>query len=394
MRPLDGIRVVDLSHAISGPTATQMLVQLGAEVIKVEPPERGDDFRHYTEHAGLPGMSIPFAAINAGKQSVTLNLKNVDGRDLLWRLIERSDVLVENYRPGVLARLGFSFEDIARRNPRLIAVSVSGFGQAGPLKNTGAYDHIAQAMSGIAMMNAGADGPRKIGMPIIDSFSGYLAVIGLLAALRTRDATGEGGQVDVAMLDAALKLIATSVSVQDYTGEAPKGTGNRGYRLVATAEYYPTADGWIALGANHQHQVVALLDVLGASGLIDDPRFSDHAARVAHYDDVRAWLVDRLAQETAADLEPRLTAAGVPAAMLRDVKQIAAHPHIAERGLIQQADLPGASKPLAVVGPGFAVEAPEAMPRVPTLGADTEAMLAVLGCDAAEIARLRATGAV
>ena len=394
MKPLDGIRVVDLTHAISGPTCTQMLVHLGAEAIKVEPPRVGDDFRHYTEHAGLPLMSIPFAAVNAGKKSVTINLKSEAGRDILWKLIDRADVLVENFRPGVLARLGFDWDALEARNPRLIPVSISGFGQSGPLRDWGAYDHIAQAVSGIAMMNESEGVPQKIGMPIVDSFSGYLAVIGLLAALRTRDATGRRQRVDIAMLDAALKLIATSVSVHSYTGEAPKSTGNRGYRLVATAEYYPTAKGWIALGANQQHQVESLLRTLGQEEMITDPRFADHASRVRHYEEVRAWLEERLSRETAADLELQLTAAGVPAAMLRNVGEIAAHPYMDHRYLFEHVTLPGAERPLATVGPGFAVEKPDAPRVVPTLGADTENVLADLGFDASDIAELRSQGAV
>ncbi|WCT72412.1 CoA transferase [Sphingomonas naphthae] len=394
MTPLAGIRVVDFSHAISGPTCTQMLAQLGAEVIKIEPPRVGDAFRHYTEHAGLPLMSIPFAAINAGKRSLTADLKSEEGREIVWKLIDRADVLVENFRPGVLERLGFGRAALDARKPGLVSVSVSGFGQTGPLRDWGAYDHIAQAMSGLSMLNAEGDGPRKLGMPIVDSFSGYLAVIAVLAALRSRDATGKGEHVDVAMLDAALKLVATSVTIHSHTGEVPKGTGNRGYRLVATAEFYPTGDGWIALGANQQHHVEALLRVLGHPELIADPRFADHAARVRHYDAVRAWLVEVLAGETAADLEPRLTAAGVPAAMIRDIGQIAVHPQLAARGLLQEAILPGFDAPLAVVGPGFAVDRPAAPPVVPTLGGDTDAVLAELGYDAGAIARLRAAGSI
>jgi CoA:oxalate CoA-transferase len=392
--PLAGIKVVDLSHAISGPTCTQMLVHLGADVSKIEPPVRGDDFRHYTEHAGLPLMSIPFAAINAGKRSVTLDLKTGGGRKILSQLIEQTDILVENFRPGVLARLGFPRERLDALNPRLISVSISGFGQDGALRDWGAYDHIAQAMSGIAAMNATPEGPVKVGMPIIDSFSGYLAVIAVLAALRTRDATGRGEHLDVAMLDAALKLVSPSVSVHSYTGQAPASIGNRGYRMVATAEFYPTGNGWIALGANHQHQVAKLLEVLGAADLIDDPPFCDHAARVAQYDAVRGWLVDRLSREDAADLELRLTAAGVPAAMIRDVGQAVTHPHMVARGLIEEVDLPGFDPPLATVGTGFAVDRPETPRRVPTLGADTDAVLAELGYDSDTIAALRADGAI
>jgi CoA:oxalate CoA-transferase len=164
---LDGLRVVDLSHAIAGPTCTNMLVELGADVVKVEPPVTGDGLRHYTEHGGEPMVSIPFAAMNAGKRSLALDLKTAAGREVLWRLIERADVLVENFRPGVLDRLGFGFDALHARCPRLLLVSITGFGQTGPLANRGAYDHIAQAMSGIALLNADAEGPKKIGLPIV-----------------------------------------------------------------------------------------------------------------------------------------------------------------------------------------------------------------------------------
>jgi crotonobetainyl-CoA:carnitine CoA-transferase CaiB-like acyl-CoA transferase len=390
MKALDGIRVLDFTHAISGPTCTQALRQLGAEVIKIEPPATGDAFRHYTEHAGLPNLSIPFAAVNAGKKSLTLDLKSAEGKAIALRLARESDIVVENFRPGVLARLGLGYEALSAENPRLIGLSLTGFGQAGPMRDWGAYDHIAQAVSGMAMMNAGPAGPQKVGMPIVDSFSGYLGVIAILAALRKRDATGKGEYLDVAMLDAALKLIATGVSVWSYTGEAPKGTGNRGYRLVATAEFYPTADGWVALGANHQHQIEALFRAFGHAELIADPRFRDHRARVENYDALKAWLTGYLAGRRAEEVEAALTAAGVPAAMIRDVGQIASHPHMAQRGLLEPAVLPGSDRRLDVVGPGFPVERDAEPPVVPLLGGDSEAVLESLGYDAAAIARLRA----
>ncbi len=390
MKPLDGIRVLDFTHAIAGPTCTQMLQQLGAEVIKIEPPEKGDDFRHYTEHAGLPGTSVPFASANFGKRSVTLNLKSEDGRRIARELAAKADIVVENYRPGVIARLGLGYDELAKANPRLIMLSLSGFGQQGPMRDWGAYDHIAQAVSGMAVMNGTDAGPFKIGIPVVDCFSGYLGVIAVMAALRERDASGQGKQIDVAMLDAALKIMGSAASVWSYTGVTPKGTGNRGFRLVATAEYYACADGWIALGANHQHQIEILFGVLGHGEMLDDPRLSTHQARVDNYAALKGWLTEELLSRKAEELEIALTEAGVPAAMLRDVGQIMQHPQLAARGLVWQAELPGGAKPLDVLGPGFAVERDAELPRVPVLGADTDAVLAELGLSAEAIAALRA----
>lgn len=394
MNALDGIRVLDFTHAIAGPTATQMFQQLGAEVIKVEPPRKGDDFRHYTEHAGLPGMSVPFAAVNAGKQSVTLNLKSEAGRALALRLAGTCDVVVENYRPGVLARLGLGWDALSAANPRVILLSLSGFGQTGPMRDWGAYDHIAQAVSGMAMMNATADGPLKIGIPVVDSFTGYLGALAVLAALRKRDAAGVGEWIDVAMLDAAIKLMGSAASVWDYTGQAPRGTGNRGFRLVATAEYYACGDGWIALGANHQHQIAALFTALGHSEIIADPRFADHQARVDNYAALKSWLTAHLLDRDPAELETTLTGAGVPAAMLRDIGEIMQHPQIAARGLRQGARLPGHDQPLGILGPGFRVDPPGQLPAVPVLGADTAAVLAGLGLTEAEVTALRDAEAI
>ena len=394
MLPLSGIRVLDFTHAIAGPTATQMFQQLGAEVIKIEPPVKGDDFRHYTEHAGLPGMSVPFAAANFGKRSVTLNLKSASGVKIARELAANVDVVVENYRPGVIGRLGLGYETLSADNPRLIMLSLSGFGQEGPWRDWGAYDHIAQAVSGMAIMNGTDAGPFKIGIPVVDCFTGYLGVIAVLAALRERDATGAGKAIDVAMLDAALKIMGTAASVWSYTGEAPKGTGNRGFRLVATAEYYACADGWIALGANHQHQIEAMFAVWGRSDMMADPRFATHAARVENYAALKGWLTEYVLTRSGAELEAELTAAGVPAARLREIGETLSEPHMTARGLVQQALLPGRDEPLAVLGPGFAVDRPQEPPRVPVLGADTDAVLAELGYDAAAIAALRAEQAI
>lgn len=388
MKALQGLRVADFTHAISGPTCTNMLAQLGAEVIKIEPPGRGDGLRHYTEHGGEPLLSIPFASINAGKRSIAVDLKSDEGQSIARDLIRHADIVVENFRPGVMARLGLDPKALLAADPKLILVSISGFGQSGPLSHYGAYDHIAQAASGIAMLNTTEEGPLKIGMPIIDSFTGYVAVIAVLAALRTRDATGQGTHLDIAMLDAALKLVNATVAIHSYTGRTPGGTKNRGFRLVATSEFYPTAEGWIALGANEQPQVEALFDVLGHPEMIRDERFATHAQRVAHYDELRERLKAALAEHDADDLERKLVAAGVAAVKLRDVGEMASHPHVAERHSLESVELPGWDRLLDVVGLGFGTERRQT-PRVPELGEHTNEVLSSLGLEPGVIEALR-----
>lgn len=394
MRPLESLRVLDFTHAISGPTCTGMLALLGADVIKVEKQGVGDPLRSYTEHAGPPLMSTPFGAVNAGKRSIAADLKNPEAKAALLKLAAKADIVVENFRPGVMKKLGYGYEALSADNPRLIYASITGFGQSGDLSDHGAYDHIVQAMSGLSMLNAAVDGPKMIGIPLIDGFSGYMGVIAILAALQKRNVTGEGEYIDVAMLDAALKLMNTNVATYFYTGVVPKSMANRGFRLVATSEFYQTGDGWIALGANNQDQIAAFLKVVGHPEILEDPRFLNHKLRVENYDALKAWLTDFFLTQSAVDLEPRLAAAGVPCARVRDIGEITAHPHLQQRGLLHQTELPGDARPLTAMGPGFVYASGEITPEPPPrLGSDTDAILAELGYDPAQIAALKASGA-
>ncbi len=396
MKPLEGVRVLDLSHALSGPTCTNMLALLGADVIKVERPGVGDDFRHYTEHAGMPGMSVPFAGANTGKKSMTLDFKKPGAIAVIHKLVEKSDLFVENFRPGVAAKMGLDYESLKAINPGLVYASISGFGQTGAFRDWTAYDHIVQAMSGIMWMNGDPEGePMKVGFPIIDTFSGYMAVIGLLAALHRRDKTGEGDFVDVAMLDSAFSLMGGAIPTYFYTGEVRARTGNKGYRLVATSETYRTADGYIAIGANHQHQIEAMCRVLDCDWLIKDERFADHKSRVKNHEALRSALADIFGDQNGEEVEPRLAAAQVPVAFVRNLGQVLNHPHFKERDIFLDAELPGANDPLRIVGPGFQLASGKlSAGPVPTLGQHTDEVLADLGFDADAIASLRAEGAV
>lgn len=390
-KPLEGVRVLDLSHALSGPTCTSLLALLGADVVKVERPEIGDDFRHYTEHAGLPGMSIPFAAANAGKRSIALDLKQPAAIRVVQALAKRSDMLVENFRPGVATKLGLDWDSLRAINPRLVYASISGFGQTGTLRDWTAYDHIVQAMSGIMWMNGNPeDEPMKVGFPIIDTFSGYMAVIGLLSALHRRDKTGEGDYVDVAMLDSAFNLMGAAIPVYFYSGEVRGRTGNRGYRLVATSETYRTADGYISIGANHHHQIEALCQVLHCEWLLEDERFATHRARVENHDALRKALGDIFREHNGEEVEPRLAARHVPVAFVRNLGQVLGHPHFKERDIFLEADLPGSDEPVKMVGPGFQLGSGKFQSgSVPSLGQHTDAILAELDLDADTLTELR-----
>ena len=394
MKPLAGLRILDFSHMLSGPTCTGMFALLGAEVVKVERPGSGDGFRNYTEHAGPPGLSLPFCAANAGKKSITLDFTRPLSKEVIDRLVRQADIVVENFRPGVPGNLGLDWESLRRINPRLIYCSITGFGHSGELQRWGALDQVVQAMSGLLWMNGEPDdGPVKVGFPVLDTFTGYMSVIAILAALRRRDVTGSGEFIDVAMLDCALKLMSGPVASYFYTGELPKRTGNRGYRMVATADLYQTLDGYIILGANLQSQYEKFCHAMGRADLITDPRFVDHEARAANNAALRDCLAGMLAERSAAELESLLAAAEVPAAKVRNLAEITQHPHFRDRALFAPAKMPGRGDPITLLATGFELEGEPLEPgAVPALGEHTEEVLAALGYDVAGIAALRSAG--
>jgi CoA:oxalate CoA-transferase len=363
MRPLDGVRVLDFSHALAGPLCTYHLALLGADVVKVERPDVGDDLRHYTEHSGPPSQSAPFVAANAGKRSIALDLKTDLGREAVRRLAERSDVVVENFRPGVPDRLGIGFEQIRQINASIIYCSLTGFGATGAFRDRPAYDHIVQAMSGIMWLNGEPDqGPLKVGMPFADTFSGYVAAFAIMTSLFQRERTGAGQFIDVGMLDATLMLLSQGVASYQMSGQAPIRTGNRGYRLVATADTYATADGYLAIGANHQHQFEALCGALDRKDLLADPRFADHRSRSQNNDLLHTILVELFAGQRADELEQKLAESQVPAAKVRSIAEIIVHPHVKTRDLFVETTVPGFDRTIRLTSSGFRL-GPDAPPR-------------------------------
>jgi crotonobetainyl-CoA:carnitine CoA-transferase CaiB-like acyl-CoA transferase len=364
-------------------------------VIKIERPGFGDDFRHYVEHGGLKAMSGPFIAANAGKRSVTLDLTTPAAREVIRRLAERSDVVVENFRPGVAAKLALDHDSLAKVNPRLVYCSISGFGQTGAMRDWPAIDHIVQAISGLMLINGEPQqDPLRVGIPVADTFSGFLAAYSILAALLQRQKTGTGQRIDVGMLDAAMVMMSQMIPGVALNREPPKRTGNRGFRLVASSDTYKTRDGFICIGANWQPQFEGLCAVLGQPELAADPRFNSNEARMGNRDALRAALERAFADKSAAELEPKLAKAKVPAGKVRNLLETMSHPHVAERDVFVRARVPGLSEPATLAGAGFrfAHDGPVRENAVPAIGEHTEEVLRELGFEAAAIDEMRRTG--
>ncbi len=333
--PLAGYTVVDLSRVLSGPYCTMMLCDLGALVIKVEQPGSGDEARHFLPIAP-GGGSAYFAAVNRGKKSIALDLKLPADRAVFDRLLARADVLVENFRPGVLDRLGYGYVMLAQRHPALVLASISGFGQTGPYRGRAAYDVVVQAMSGMMSITGhpGA-GPARCGASIGDLSAALFACNGIQAALLQRARTGSGCHVDVAMLEAQIALLEGAIPELFCSGVSP---GPLGARHPGTAPFdaFRAADAYLVIAAGSDHLFEALIGVLGQPGLAGDARFASRPARVANQAALKAIIESALAAAPAAHWLARLDAAGVPAGPLNDVAAMAADPQVRERGVLPE----------------------------------------------------------
>lgn len=395
--PLTGIRIIDFTTVLAGPYCTYQLALLGADVIKVERTVTGDYTRNGEDLAGMPGLTASFVAQNAAKRSVTIELKSVAGLELAHRLIEQSDVVVENYSPGVAARLGLGFEAVKVRNPDIVYASLSGYGQDGPYSARPAYDHVIQAISGITMLTGTADSvPNRIGPPLFDYLAGIYAAFAVVAALRERDRTGQAQRVDVAMLDAALVAMASTTSAFLNGGINPMPNGNTASSGSPASGIFPTKNGLLSLAANQEHHVVSLCAALGEPSLLDDPRFTVPDIRKANAMAFGSALTGRLAHRSAAEWETVLSARHVPAVKVRTVPEALADEHVVSRGVQQQVADPVTGKLISVPSLGFKWNGHSIGPRKgpSLLGGDTEQVLAELGMDANEISLLRQQGVI
>lgn len=377
--PLNDLLVIDLSRVLAGPYATMVLSDLGARVIKVERPDGGDDSRHIGPFKG--DQSAYFASINRGKQSIALDLKNADDRAVFEALVDRADVLVENYRPGVMTKLGLGWDVLHARNPRLIYAAASGFGQTGPDAHKAAYDMVVQAMGGIMSVTGWPGGkPTRVGTSIGDITAGLFTVIGILSALHHREKTGQGQFVDVAMLDGQIAILENAVARYAVSGVAPGPLGARHPSITPFAAYQ-CQDGHIVVAAGNDALWAALLQALDLPAARQDPRFASNAARTESADAVADLIESALMTAPAAHWLARLEAAGVPCGPLQDVAQALAHPQVRARNMVIETAFPD-GQPLLAAGNPVKLSAhpdPTTRPAAPALDADRDAILKELG---------------
>ncbi|WP_205648543.1 CaiB/BaiF CoA transferase family protein [Acuticoccus kandeliae] len=388
--PLAGIRVLDLTHMLSGPYCTWVLGALGAEIIKVERPGAGDFTRIIAPF--FEDASLYFTSVNRHKRSLTLNLKSPAGQDVFRALVARSDVLVENNRAGVMDRLGLGYEAMKAVNPRLVYASISGFGQDGPYRDKPAFDVIAQALSGMMSITGEPDGgPCRVGTSIGDIGASLFTVIGILAAIESRHRTGEGTHLDVAMLDCQLALMENAVARVLNVGETPGRLGSR-HPLVAPFQVFATADRPIAICVDTNAQWERMCGALGVEALVADPRFVDGSARNAHHSALEPMLQAVLSTRPQAEWLERLEAADVPVSRVNTVAEALEDPQVKHRAMVEPV-APGSDG--RFVGLPIKMRGHHVPPTgAPTLGGDSDAILRELGYGASDVDRLRAEGAV
>lgn len=338
--PLAGTTVVELSHVLAGPICGLMLANLGARVIKVERPPKGDGQRwDVAEEDRLGTDSASFFTLNRGKDGRMLDLKSAPDRAALWALINEADVVVENYRAGVLDRLGFGYADIAARKPDIVYCSVSGFGRTGPWAERGGFDLIAQAMSGLMSFTGieGDERPVKCGPPVTDIMAGVLAAMGVLAALNRRARTGQGDHVETSLLEAGVMLtyLQSALTLASDVTPTPMGTA---HPLYSPYECYRCADGWIALGTANEANWQRLLEALGAPEIADDPRFATTPLRVTNRHALTAALTERFGTDSRDAWVAKLAAAGVPCGPVLTIPEMVEHPQVLARDMIVEAD--------------------------------------------------------
>ena len=390
-KPFTGVRILDFTRYLAGPYGTYQLALLGADVIKIEARD-GDETRHQLVASEWAERKMPpgFLAVNGNKRSLTLDLRKPEAVEVVKKLVRVSDVVWENFRPGVMAKLGLGYETLAEINPKLIYCAVSGFGHTGPERTTAAFDGKLQAMSGImSITGEPAGGPMRAGFAICDTIGGITAALAVSSALYQRTHTGRGQFVDVAMLDAALAFLPGPVSEYTVAGIEQKQIGNGSVSRKPTANRFQAKNSYLVLAVLTEPQFQRLMQTIGRPEALDDPRFKDWAARTANLPALREVIESALVSDDAKTWETRLTKADVPCSSIWKIDEIVKHPQLASRDVLQTVD----SKfgPMTLVGSGFRLAhgSPGIDRPPPTLGEHTDEVLAEAGYTASDIERMR-----
>jgi crotonobetainyl-CoA:carnitine CoA-transferase CaiB-like acyl-CoA transferase len=403
--PLSHVKVLDLSRILAAPWASQILADLGAEVVKVERPGAGDDTRTWgppflkdaegrdTKEAGY------YLAVNRGKRSITVNLDSAEGQEIVKALAMRADIVLENYKAGTLARYGLDEASLRKLNPRLIYCSVTGFGQTGPRRDQPAYDFLIQAMGGLMSVTGERDGrpgggPQKVGVPIVDLMTGMYTAVSVLAALARRNECGVGDAIDIAMLDVQVATLSNQAMNYLVSGKVPRRNGNA-HPNIQPQDVYACADGDVILVVGNDGQFAKLCGVLGHPEWRTDERYATNAQRVRNIAELSALLREAFASRSREELIAALDAAGVPCGPINDVAEVFEEPQVKARGLLRHVPHPAGVDVPQVGSPMRFADNPLRVPAAPPLlGQHSEDILGELGYDAARIAALRAAGAI
>ncbi|MBU1108207.1 MAG: CoA transferase [Candidatus Riflebacteria bacterium] len=391
--PLTGIKVVDLTRVLAGPFCTMTLADLGAEVIKVEKPGSGDDSRAFGPHQH--GESAYFMSINRGKKSLTLDLKSEKGREILLKLVTQADVLVENFKPGVMKKLGLDYETLSKINPRLIYCASSGFGQTGPYSSRPAYDLIIQGMGGL-MSITGPDAslPTKVGSSIADIFAGVFSAIGILSALHARNSSGRGQMVDVAMLDCMVSILENAVARYTVSGIDPVPIGNR-HPSIAPFASIKTSDGYINIACGNDSLWRKLCEIIGKPELAEEQRFLSNHSRCEHMPDLLPILNETMCRQSSTYWLELLEAGHVPAGPINSISQVLSDPQVLARNMLVELAHPVAGMIKVPGSPLKLSETPaEVKMPAPVLGQHNDEILQMLGYTNEQISEFKAIQAI
>ncbi len=395
--PLKGLRVFDLTRVLAGPTCAQMLGDLGADVVKIERPGAGDDTRGFAPPF-MPGTkeSAYFTGVNRNKQSVTLDISQKEGQEIALKLIADCDIFVENFKVGALTKYGLGYEQMHAKFPRLIYCSITGFGQTGPYAPRPGYDSLIQGMGGVMSLTGEPDGlPQKVGVPVADLFAGLYGCIGILAALRHRDLTGQGQQIDIGMLDTSVAWLANQGMNYLATGENPARLGNQHPNIVPY-QVFPTADGYMVLSVGNDPTFKRFCEAFSLTHLLEDKRFATNAARVENRQLVTDTLTPVMKQHPTLWWIEQLEALKIGCGPINTLEQVFSDPHVVARGMVLEMPTPTGTPVKVIANPVKLSETP-ADYRIapPLLGQHTDAILGErLGLDAAALVALREKGVI